>query len=329
MTHPYQKADARRNRFMHRCFLAVLTLAGLACAVAPTVAQEKAVAQEKPKAKKPGAKSAPDQQVEDITLITKDRVVLRCTYYHGPPSKETVPLILVHDWDGQRGDLKILAEYLQRMQYAVIVPDLRGHGHSIQVEGSQENLDREKFQRRVIESMLLDIEAAKSFLLKENNEGKLNIEQLGVIGAGFGASLALNWAVGDWHVQNLPTYKMGQDVKALVLVSPLRTFKGTTINMALKDLRVLANLSALIIVGGENSSAVKDAERVHDAFQRAWGKEHPEALPFFVANTSLQSNELITTPGTGVDQWIAPFLDKRLKQQGSHLPWTDRTSPLK
>ena len=80
--------------------------------------------------------------------------------------------------------------------------------------------------RAAIESMVLDIEAAKTFLLQRNNEGKLNIEQLGVLGTGFGATLALIWAVGDWNVRNLPTYKMGQDVKAVILVSPHAVVQG-------------------------------------------------------------------------------------------------------
>ncbi len=137
------------------------------------------------------------QKFEDVTLTTKDGVFLQCTYYHGPESKQTVPLILLHDWDGQGGELRPLAQYLQRLRHAVIVPDLRGHGKSLQAQGIEEPIDRAKLRRPQIEAMILDVEAVKTFLLGENNDGKLNIEQLGVVGTGFGGLLALNWAVRD------------------------------------------------------------------------------------------------------------------------------------
>ena len=49
-----------------------------------------------------------------------------------------------------------------------------------------------------------DVEAAKTFLMQRNNEGKLNIEQLGVLGCGFGATLAIHWAVHDWNLAICP-----------------------------------------------------------------------------------------------------------------------------
>ncbi len=308
-----------RSRSKQVAVLALLAaiLAGLD--TPPASAQNKKAADTEPA----------EPSFKEETLTTKDGVYLRCTYYPGPEKQQTIPMILVHDWGSRRGELHQLALYLQSMGYAVIVPDLRGHGNSLQVEGREEPLDPAKMRRQAIEAMVLDIEAAKTFLLKQNNEGKLNIEQLGVLGTGFGASLALNWAIRDWNVPNLPTYKMGQDVKALVLVSPPRSFKGTTINVALKDQRVLAQLSALIIVGSEDTTSLSDAERIHKAFERAWGGENPEALPFFAAETSLQGTALINTPGTGVDRWIAAFLDQRLKRQAERFPWTDRTSPIK
>ncbi len=320
MNHQVSVRSETAQQLQHMVVLAALII--LVAVISPRLAS----AQKKGAA---GKKPAAELKSQDETLTTRDGVQLRCTYFPGPESKQTVPIILVHDWDSQRGELYPLAVYLQRMDYAVIVPDLRGHGNSVHVAGVEEPLDYRKFRRTAIEASLLDIEAVKTFLLKENNAGKLNIEQLGVLGTGFGASLALNWAIRDWSVQNLPTYKMGQDVKALVLVSPVRSFKGVTINMALRDLRILSHMSVLVAVGSEDSSAMSDAQRIHKAFDRAWGGDHPAEVRLFEANTSLQGFPLISTPGTGVDRAIAAFLDQRLKQQSDRFPWTDRTSPLK
>ena len=77
--------------------------------------------------------------------------------------------------------------------------------------------------------MVNDIEACKRFLLRENNEGELNIELLTVVAAGeMGAVIGLNWVAMDWSWPILPGRKQGQDVKALVLLSPGQSFKGVT-----------------------------------------------------------------------------------------------------
>ena len=213
---------------------------------------------------KPPAKPA-EKTFEDVTLDTKDGVITMATYYAGPEKKTTVPVILVHDWDGNRTELHSLAMFLQSQGHAVIVPDLRGHGTSIRQRGVDEPIDREKMKGPAIESMLRDIEAAKNYLLQRNNEGKLNIEQLGILGSGFGATLALKWAVGDWNFVSRTGYKMGQDVKAVMLISP-RTFKGVHANVELKH-RAVGFMSALVVVGTQESSRYTDAKKIVKAFQ--------------------------------------------------------------
>ncbi|MHB0955936.1 MAG: alpha/beta hydrolase [Pirellulaceae bacterium] len=280
-------------------------------------------------AKKSPAAKPDEKKFEDLTLDAKDGMVIRGTYYPGPEKKTTVPLILVHDWNSNRSDMHGLALYLQALGHAVIVPDLRGHGMSVARPGAGEPIDREKMSRGAIESMVLDIEAAKTFLLQRNNEGKLNIEQLGVLGSGFGATLAVIWAVGDWNVRSLPTYKMGQDVKALILISPLQSFKGVSVNVVLKARATLAQLSVLTVVGQQDQRRYSDAKRIYRAFQQAHREGNEVALPFYEADTSLQGMELVYARGLQVPDWIRPFIEERLVKRGVEFPWTDRTSPLK
>jgi pimeloyl-ACP methyl ester carboxylesterase len=319
MNQPHLSPSAPRTR--RACAAVAICLAGIVLILAesPLWAQ----------AKKPPAKPA-EKTFEDVTLDTKDGVIIQGTYYPGPDKKTTVPLILLHDWNGNRTELHSLAMFLQQsLGHAVIVPDLRGHGTSIRQRGVETPIDREKMNRAALESMLLDVEAAKTFLLQRNNEGKLNIEQLGVLGTGLGATLALNWAVRDWNVRNLPTYKMGQDVKALILVSPLQSFKGVTVNVALKDRNVLGRLSVLTVVGQKDARRYADAKRVHKAFAQSHREGDDLALPFYEADSALQGTDLIYDRDLRVPDWISKFINERLVKRGTELPWTDRTSPLK
>ncbi|MFO7906252.1 MAG: alpha/beta hydrolase [Pirellulaceae bacterium] len=281
--------------------------------------------QAKPQRKKPAAEQ------EDVTLTTDDGVELHCTYYPGPETKQTVPMMLVHDWDGSRKDLDPVALWMQRsLKLSVIVPDLRGHGESRRARGISGAIDRSELKANAINKMVLDIEACKSFLLRRNNEGKVNIEQLGVLGTGMGSLLAMKWAVRDWSVPDLPTYKQGRDVKALILISPTRSFRGATVKRELgaQFLRIWRHIATLTVVGSEELEERREAKRVHKIFKRAWGERNEEGAPFFAAPSSLQGTELLMDTSTGIDRWIATFIDRRLARLGQRFPWQDRTSPL-
>ncbi len=304
-----------------RCAAAVACLVSILLALAgsPLWAQ----------AKKPAGQQPPEPTFEDVTLDTKDGVLISATYYPGPEKKTTVPLILIHDWDGNRTELHWLATWLQELGHAVIVPDLRGHGTSVRQRGVDEPISREKMNRpAAIESALWDIEAAKTYLMQRNNEGKLNIEQLGVLGTGFGATLALKWAVQDWSYPSLPTIKRGQDVKALILVSPRRSFKGVHVNKELKS-NALGFMSELTIVGTQDAARYADAKQIHKAFESFHRNAPPGIVHLFEADTALQGTDLIYDRNLGVLGLIGDCIRARLVERETELPWTDRTSPRK
>ncbi len=89
-----------------------------------------------------------------------------------------IPFLLIHDWGGSRADLLPFAEYLQKSGYAVIVPDLRGHGESTARAGGTAKLDSAKFRKSDMAGVLLDIERCKKYLVQRNNDGELNIDLL-------------------------------------------------------------------------------------------------------------------------------------------------------
>src|SRR5262245_42903790 len=64
---------------------------------------------------------------EDVALETKDGVSIKATYYPGTAKKESVPIIMIHGYEGQRGDYHALALYMQGLGKGSIVYDIRGN----------------------------------------------------------------------------------------------------------------------------------------------------------------------------------------------------------
>jgi pimeloyl-ACP methyl ester carboxylesterase len=289
-----------------------------------------------PKGQPPAAKGAKGkiEAPKDETLVTRDGVSVRATFYPGAAKKESVPIIMVHGAEGQRGDFKLLAEFLQQQGHSIIVPDLRGHGESTKAEGVTQKLDAEKFNRASYEAMVLDVEACKKFLMEKNNAGELNIDQLCVVGAELGAIIAVRWAALDWSVPDLPAYRQGKDVKALVLLSPLNSFKGITLREALNNQAVQSQLSIQIIAGAKDKAA-SEAKRIHNSLQAHHPKldDHDEdrlkkqEIFLVQPDTNLSGTKLLA-PGLSVPQNIARFIDLRLVSRKSQFPWTERKNPL-
>lgn len=288
---------------------------------------------------------------QDMTLDTKDGVELRCTYYPGGviqtdrdkfqkiDGKKVVPIMMIHGWGGQRGDFDGLARMLQAMGHAVIVPDLRGHGSSTTQEipgRDAKTLELDRMNKVDILAMVAaDLESVKSFLKKENNDAKLNIEALCVIGSEFGAVLAVNWSFQDWSWRQLPNYKQGQDVKAMVLLSPIRQFKGVSADAAMRHPAIRSQLSVMI-VSGRASDDYSDARRLHNNFER-YHEEPPQDreerlekqdLFFISPETSLVGTKLLAGRGLNVAQNIAVFINLRLVNKMDDFKWQDRTNPL-
>jgi len=179
---------------------------------------------------------------KDVSIQTTDGVALAATYFPGLKEKESVPVVLLHELRGryQRGgaantrfsrvDYAGLAKYLQARGHAVLVPDLRGHGDSnvrkIPGRADQvidpETMGGPDYQRMVA----IDMPTLKNYLIARNNEGELNIEKLVVVGAEESALLAMYWTQLDWSIPASGNQKQGQDIKAVILLSPKWSVPG-------------------------------------------------------------------------------------------------------
>jgi len=295
-------------------------------------------------------------KAEDHTRVTKDGVKIYFRYYPGTKGEEDqkpVPIILLHGW-GQRGsDLEPLAKYLQDPNlggddapdfggHAVIVPDLRGHGRSTSIASPTNpdvagKLDPDKMKGPDLVAMVqYDMEAIKSFLVKENNAGKLNIEQLCIVAIGESSLVALNWCVQDWSWRRLAGFKQGRDVKAFVLVSPVTSFRGFSAKNALRHPIVRERLSAMIFYGAQDRKAKQAGRAVYAPLKKMHRiefdnkQEMLENRDLFERGlpTTLQGTKLLTAPGLNVAQEIALFIDLRLVRKADDFPWAERRSPI-
>jgi len=281
---------------------------------------------------KPDAAKKKTPEPEEIQIITKKTgLQMNATYFGSSLEKEAAPIILLHPWEEQGALYFKFAKELQDMGYAVLVPDLRGHGKSVQSATARDGkIDLAKMGKVDFGFIIAeDMEAMKGFLIREHNEGKLNIELLSVIGIGEGAMFGTLWTVNDWSFPALPGMKQGQDVKSLVLISPVMSMKGMNAENTLKN-PIFRQLSFFVIAGSKSSSGrnldrtLKNLEKTH-----TYNEKDLEASNLWLAepDTSLEMAQFVNKQ-PGLSKAVGNFLDKRVKIYAKQLPWAERKQKL-
>jgi pimeloyl-ACP methyl ester carboxylesterase len=273
-----------------------------------------------------------DPKEETVTLTTNDGVQLKCTYFRGEDGKNSVPLILVHGEGGNRGQFDSLARYLQtNRKCAIIVPDLRKHGGSKRWKNPRkeemEDLPTRLTKFDVAAMTLSDLKACKKFLLKKNNEGKLNIDKLGVLGAEEGCIVAANFMAKDWNAQQFAGYRQGRDVKALMFLSPASNFRGVSMQIALKQPVVAQVLSVYVTAGSKTSKVASAAARLTKQIDllQARAPDKGQAVYAKLPTTSLQGTAMLNGR-LKTELLISAFIKKHLVELTDH-DWAERKRP--
>ncbi|HEY2760478.1 MAG TPA: alpha/beta fold hydrolase, partial [Pirellulales bacterium] len=308
--------------------------------------QQNAISAQTGSPRVPPATPAPPKKLptpQNVSLRPSyDGVGLSATYYPTPlekeSAKEAVPVILLHQFKGSRADYSGLAIALQSAGCAVLVPDLRGHGLSTRgslPDGHEKTIEPSLLTKPDFDAMSYagrdgggDVEMCRAFLMERNNAQELNIDKLCLVGAEMGAAVAINWAKADWAWPVLPGRKQGQDVKAIVLLSPTWSFKGTTIGAAIGDRDFVNQISWMIVVGEQDSKGLTEAKRLRQSLERflppAITANGGPRVDFHQYATTLEGAKLLGFKD--VTSEIIKFLDQQVGKS-SH-PWTDRSSPL-
>ena len=280
--------------------------------------------------------------VENLTLETSDGVLLSAKYFPGTKGKDTVPIIMLHSMklltSTGASYYKLAGDIQKFMGHAVIVPDLRGHGKSTKRRNPRDpnsniTIDPEKFTKTEFATIGRDIEECKRFLMEKNNKGELNIEKLCVIGSDVSAIAALNWAVFDWSAQSTLRLKQGQDVKALILLTPVASYKGFTAQQALNHVVIQRTLSIMILAGKLDPKYYSGSKRIYnqlarfhpDKFENEKDKLENGTLFEYGLNTANQGSGMLSVSNLKPSprDLIADFIRYRLEKQDRYV-WKNR-----
>ncbi|MFM8378914.1 MAG: alpha/beta hydrolase [Planctomycetia bacterium] len=223
-------------------------------------------------------------QAKRFDLETSDGVSLATWYYEPPEDAEPLAtVILVHDFEGSHNTVEPLALALQEAGCTVAVPDLRGHGASTSQEGRDTDLEFRQLRKGDLERIAAgtggrlreqsvvrgDLETVHAFLVSQGAAGGSADAPLVVIGCGAGATLGALWTAADWAWPPLASGPQGQQVKALVLVSPMWAAKGLPIQPALGTDAIRREVPVMVLAG----TADRDAIRLFDQLKRQRPKE--------------------------------------------------------
>jgi len=285
---------------------------------------------------------------EVTKLTTKDGVELSITYYPSRAAKDpaigkqVTPVVLLHDEKDTQGMFASLAAKLQvagqpggQASFAVVTVDLRGHGASTRqtaFNGQTRQLDAAKLTRNDLLAMSVqDMEAVRSYLVGKNDNGELNLNKLSLVGAGMGAMVAVNWAAQDWSAPPLAIGKQGQDVKALVLISPQWKFRGIPLQQGMRQTDLKRSAAWLLIFGGQDSTQTADAGRIYRQLEKfhpapASAQGPPRRLVEMPYPSALEGSGLLSQAGANLDEQIIGFLTTHVADQ--ELPWKKRRNIL-
>ncbi len=251
----------------------------------------------------------PKDTTEEVTVETTDGVSVRAWYY--PLPEEAEPrgaVILIHDLGGSHRGLEPLAKSLQAAGYAVVAPDLRGHGESQLEHLPESQSDQSKLLKRADFEMMSaaaggqkrdqsavrgDIECVRNWMKQKADAGTLVMQPLYVVGSGLGATVAAAWTAADATWRDLATGPQGREVDGLVLISPSFATKGYAIAPALAQEQVRKTVPILVIAGSDDRDATKLFDKLKAQRPKEWfDSRHPvgdakDSSPVAAAKASL------------------------------------------
>jgi pimeloyl-ACP methyl ester carboxylesterase len=280
---------------------------------------------------------------------TDDNWQIYITYFPAPGDREIITkeapvVVLLHGdkqvrlvYEGPRG----LATRLQEAGCAVISVDLRKHGQSTNVaQGGGSTAGNGRTPEATIQTSdyrnmaEFDLESVKRFIQTLHQTKKLNMRKMGIVAAGSSVGVAAAFAAADWNKEpydDAPAEDMktprGQDVRALVFLSPPARVRGINLNEAINELRNPDwNIAFLTVYGKANKTDAKDAAAIN---KRLLGtsKTSKERICVLDINVPSHGTDLLGMRDIDTEAAIIQFLRRHLFDL-RESEWRDRQSRL-
>jgi len=292
--------------------------------------------------------AATGQAVEELRLETSDGIRIAAWYYPAPDGvKATATVILIHDLEGSHKTVDHLARSLQTAGCAVVAPDLRGHGGSgsrpavLAGSGTKgDAVEPRLLKKNDLESMAAatggrirdqsglrgEIEAVRNWIKQKSGGGGVDIDRLCVVGCGLGGTLAAMWTAADWNWPPTTAGPQGQQVRALVVISPLWATKGISMSVPLSSEGLQRVIPLMVVAGKSDRDSVRLFDQIkrfrpdewfqqraalspEKATEKAKGLEDPaDGTAFFIQiDTSLTADKLANDPALNVADQIKTF----------------------
>ena len=332
------------------------------------------------------AQEKQDKAPEDKAIPSlADGWPLKLTYYKSAEGKEAAVVLLMH----MKGESRLVwsapsptapkgfAEQLQSKGFAVIAVDLRKHGQSKPGAEADETkkaaaADKDKTKKAAggsdlkpadYQLMVRDMDSIKKFIYEEHQKGNLNMRKMAIVAPGMSAAIGITFAAADW--QKAPwddastaaaRTPRGQDVQAMVFLSPETTLPGVPAHQVIPQFKAIgAPLAALILVGKTDP---QDKDQAKTLFKQLGGdpaktsapkkaaepkktgkekekekekeaeKESKERLFYIELNAKLRGTELLGKK-LGIEEAIIGFLHDHVQMlKGPDYEWRSRQSKL-
>jgi len=275
-------------------------------------------------------KNAPARATTEEQSIVGRNVTLKATYYRSTGEQNSPVVLLLAGRSSNRQVWKPFAEVLQKSGYAVLTVDLRVQGETAGAAAAGAKVDSTPLKALEYQAMVTDdMEAIKKFLFDEHQRKRLNMAKLGIVAADAMASVAICYTEVDWSktpYDDAPTLALrtprGQDIKALVLLSPEQNAPGLPVTQSLNKIRNL-KIPTLICVSKSDTRDRGAAKKVYS--QLAPRKEGFEQIYFEEYPGKAQGTDLMA-PQQRTSLHIFNFLETHLKKL--NIEWVDRRSRL-
>ncbi|MDB5388322.1 MAG: hypothetical protein JWM11_3968 [Planctomycetaceae bacterium] len=287
-------------------------------------------------------------------IVTREGLPLSAMYWPSKLKAQGSVVVLLHGLNGNQLDWgQDFPKKLQDQGHAVIAVDLRGHGQSTgkmvgmgndAVEGkakAKASKTKARPPKAAVEATSLkardyplmvtsDMKAVKNFIFLEHQKQHLNMNKMAIIGAGIGATVALHFAELDW---NEPPFEdgpegnktpRGQDVRALVLLTPDADVAGLPLPETIKTLRVpLLQVAIMFAVGNKDKL---DKGQTKKLYEQAVTPDVNKNRMYLQEYNSADRGCRLLANNLPTQQHIIKFLDTHLSKINSE--WRDRESKV-